>query len=157
MVDIVCVETIKFFYKFDYIMAKQFNTKLWNIGRQIEDELKPKIDDFFGCSFERSDNVFDVLDFHDENNKKIVEVKGRRCPSSQYPTTIITCGKITEGLMRMEQDAELEVYYFFVFTDKTLYFKLDPQNCDFDMKRTGTAHIPHYLIPIKDLIEFEPI
>jgi len=136
-------------------MAKRFNTELWNIGRQIEDELKPKIDEFFGCSFERSDDVFDVLDFHDENNKKIVEVKGRRIPSSRFSTTIITCGKLTEGLMRMEQDPELEVYYFFVFTDKTLYFKLDPQNCDFNIKRTGTLHIPHYLIPIKDLIEFE--
>ena len=136
-------------------MAKRFNTELWNIGRKIEDELKPKIDEFFGCSFERSDDVFDVLDFHDENNKKIVEVKGRRIPSSRFSTTIITCGKLTEGLMRMEQDPELEVYYFFVFTDKTLYFKLDPQNCDFDIKRTGTLYIPHYLIPIKDLIEFE--
>ena len=136
-------------------MTKRFNTELWNIGRQIEDELKPKIDEFFGCSFERSDDVFDVLDFHDKNNKKIVEVKGRRIPSSRFPTTIITCGKITEGLMRMETEPELEIYYFFVFTDKTLYFKLDPDKCDYVMKLTGTLHIPHYLIPIKDLIEFE--
>ena len=132
------------------------NRELWNLGRQIEDEIKPSLDEFFGCSFERSDDIFDVLDFHDTNNKKIVEVKGRRIPSDQFPTTIITCGKITEGLMRMETDAELEIYYFFVFTDKTLYFKLDPENCNYKMKYTGTNHIPHFLIPITDLTEFSP-
>lgn len=136
-------------------MPNRFNKKLWELGRKIEDELKPQIDEFFGCSFDRTDDVYDVFDFHDSVNKKIVEVKGRRIPSSQYPTTIITCGKITEGLMRMEQDAELEVYYFFVFTDKTLYLKLDPNDCDFDMRRTGTRHIPHFLIPIKRLTDFD--
>ena len=48
-----------------------------------------------------------------------------------------------------------EVYIFFVFTDKTLYLKLDPDNCDFKMRYTGTNHIPHYLIPVKDLVEFK--
>ena len=134
----------------------RFNTKLWNLGRQIEDEIKPSLDEFFGCSFERSDDVFDVLDFHDKNNKKIVEVKGRTCGSTAWKDTIITCGKITEGLMRMETEPGLEIYYFFVFTDKTLYFKLDANNCDFSMKLTGTRHIPHFLIPVDFLTEFDP-
>ena len=131
----------------------KFNYELWKAGQKIEDNLKPKIDKFFDCDFKRNSNIFDILDFHDEKKKKIVEVKGRNNPSDQYEDTIITCGKITEGLMMVE--GGYEVYIFFVFTDKTLYLKLDPDNCDFKMRYTGTNHIPHYLIPVKDLVEFK--
>ena len=131
----------------------KFNYELWKAGQKIEDNLKPKIDKFFECNFKRNSNIFDILDFHDEEKKKIVEVKGRNNPSDQYEDTIITCGKITEGLMMVE--GGYEVYIFFVFTDKTLYLKLDPDNCDFKMRYTGTNHIPHYLIPVKDLVEFK--
>ena len=131
----------------------KFNYELWKAEQKIEDNLKPKIDKFFECDFKRNSNIFDILDFHDEEKKKIVEVKGRNNPSDQYEDTIITCGKITEGLMMVE--GGYEVYIFFVFTDKTLYLKLDPDNCDFKMRYTGTNHIPHYLIPVKDLVEFK--
>ena len=131
----------------------KFNYELWKAGQKIEDNLKPKIDKFFECNFKRNSNIFDILDFHDEEKKKIVEVKGRNNPSDQYEDTIITCGKITEGLMMVE--GGYEVYIFFVFTDKTLYLKLDPDNCDFKMRYTGTNHIPHYLIPVMDLVEFK--
>ena len=131
----------------------KFNYELWKAGQKIEDNLKPKIDKVFDCDFKRNSNIFDILDFHDEEKKKIVEVKGRNNPSDQYEDTIITCGKITEGLMMVE--GGYEVYIFFVFTDKTLYLKLDPDNCDFKMRYTGTNHRPHYLIPVKDLVEFK--
>jgi len=137
-------------------MPFAFNKKLWELGAKIEDEIKPHLNEFFKCDFKRHDDIFDVLDFHDTQNKKIVEVKGRTIPSTQFTDTIITCGKITEGLMKMECDSELEIYYFFVFTDKTMYFKLDADKAEWNMKRTGTNHIPHYMIPIKDLIEFAP-
>ena len=130
----------------------KFNYELWKAGQKVEDNLKPKIDKFFQCDFKRNTDIFDILDFHDDTKKKIVEVKGRNSPSDQYKDTIITCGKITEGLMMMETG--FEVYIFFVFTDKTLYLKLDTDNADFTMKYTGTNNIPHYLIPIADLIEF---
>lgn len=133
------------------IMSK-FNKVLWELGRQTEDELKPDIDKFFDCDFYRSDDKFDVLDFHDDNNKVIVEVKGRKCSSTAWKKTILTCGKITEGLMEVEKG--YDVYIFFVFTDKTMYIKLDPDNCDWDIKRTGTRHIPHYMIPVSELTEF---
>ena len=83
-----------------------------------------------------------------------MEVKGRTISSTAFADTIITCGKITEGLMLMECDPELEIYFFFVFTDKTMYIKLDKE-FDWKMKRTGTNYIPHYLIPIKELTEFD--
>lgn len=136
------------------IMSK-FNKVLWEIGKQTEDALKPEIDEFFDCDFYRNDDKFDILDFHDDNNKVIVEVKGRKCSSTAWKETILTCGKITEGLMEVEKG--YDVYIFFVFTDKTMYIKLDPDNCDWDIKRTGTRYIPHYMIPVSELTEFKRI
>jgi len=115
-------------------MPTKFNRKLWELGREIEDALKPKINKFFDCDFSRSDDIFDILDFRDENKKVIVEVKGRTCKSTQWRETIITCGKITEGLMEIEKG--YQVYIFFVFTDKTMYIKLEPDECDWDIRRT---------------------
>jgi len=135
-------------------MPNKFNKVLWELGRKIEDEIRPYLNDFLECEFERKDNIYDVLDFHDEDKKTIVEVKGRTCDSKAWKETIITCNKITEGLMMMETG--WTIYYFFVFTDKTMYFKLDPKNCDFKMKYTGTRHIPHFLIPVDYLTEFDP-
>lgn len=134
-------------------MSRKFNYELWKAGQKVEDNLKPKIDKLLNCNFKRNDNIFDVLDFHDEENKKIVEVKGRNIPSNRFETTIITCNKITEGLMRTELG--FKVYYFFVFTDKTLYLELNPEDCEFTMKLTGTHNIPHYLIPISKLTELK--
>ena len=133
----------------------KFNRKLWELGHKIENEIKPHLDEFLNCDFQRNEDIFDVLDFHDIQSKKIVEVKGRTCASTAWKDTIITCGKITEGLMKIEEGWEL--YYFFVFTDKTMYFKLDPDKCEFNMKYTGTNHVPHYMIPIKFLTEFERV
>jgi len=130
----------------------RFNLERWNLGRSIEDKILPDLNTFFDANLERSDDVFDIFDFKDEEKKILVEVKGRTCPSSQYPETIITCGKVTEGLMMMETG--WKVYYFFVFTDETKYIKLDKDDCDFNMKLTGTNHIPHYLIPVNRLTEF---
>ena len=44
------------------------------------------------------------------------------------------------------------VYFVFVFTDKTLEYKLS-ENDEFKCKITGTNSILHYLIPVKDLKE----
>jgi hypothetical protein len=134
-------------------MPFEFNKKLWTLGREIEDEIKPHLEKFLECDFERRDDIYDVLDFHSPEDKKIVEVKGRTCDSDKWETTIITCNKITEGLMEMEKG--WEVWYFFVFRDKTMYLKLDPDDCDFNMKYTGTNRVPHYLIPVDRLTEFE--
>ena len=131
----------------------KFNKVLWEQGRKVEDNIRPKINKFLGCDFKRDeDDKFDIIDFHDEDKKVLVEIKGRNVKSTRWEETIITCGKITEGLMKMELG--YQVYYFFVFQDKTMYLKLDPDNCDFSMKYTGTNHIPHYMIPVKSLTEF---
>jgi len=136
----------------NYYKPNKFNKKLWECGKATEDALKPEIDKFFGCDFYRKADIFDILDFHDDNKKVIVEVKGRTCSSTRWKETILTCGKITEGLMEVEKG--YDVYIFFVFTDKTMFIKLDPDDCDWDIRRTGTRYIPHYCIPINRLTEF---
>ena len=133
-------------------MPRQFNTYLWNIGKQIEDELLPKINNAFNADFKRSSDIFDILDFKDDIKKQIVEVKGRRNTSTQYNDTIITVGKVTESLMEIERG--YDVYFFFVFTDKTMFIKVE-SDFEYPVKLTGTNNIPHYLIPVKDLIEFD--
>jgi hypothetical protein len=132
-----------------------FNKVTWDIGKKIEDELLPKINSAFGGNFKRSDDIYDILDFKDDIQKTIVEVKGRRINSTQFDTTIITCGKLTEALMKIE--VGYDVYFFFVFNDKTLYIKVDKDDCDWVVKLTGTNHIPHYLIPIKTLKVFDEV
>ena len=133
-------------------MSSKFNRELWNIGRGIEDAIKPKIDKYFGCEFARSDDIYDVMDFCDEDKKIVVEIKGRRISSTQYDDTIITANKITEGLIKMEHG--YKVFLFFVFTDKVLYHQLKEDD-EFVMKITGTFQKPHYLLPIKNLKEFD--
>lgn len=135
-------------------MPFAFNKILWKKGKETEDAIRPHLNKYFSCDFKRNDDIFDILDFHDKDNKKIVEVKGRTIKSTQFDTTIITVGKVTEGLMRMEIDSELEIYFFFVFTDRTMFIKLS-EDFDWVVRRTGTNLIPHYLIPIKDLLEFD--
>ena len=134
-------------------MPFKFNQELWDIGRTIEDKTLPLINQVFDANFERDDNdIFDVLDFKDENKKIIVEVKGRRIPHDRYEETIITASKITKGSKHC--DLGWEVYFVFVFTDKTFMIKLDPEG-SFKCKFTGTNCIKHYLIPITDMTEID--
>ena len=75
----------------------KFNKKLWTLGNKIEDEIKPHLEEFLGKELFRSDDIYDIMDFKSEDNKLVVEIKGRRVKSTQYDTTIITCGKIIEA------------------------------------------------------------
>lgn len=134
-------------------MPFKFNEELWKIGRKIEDDALPVLNDFFECNFERNENdIFDIFDFKDEEKKMIVEVKGRRIPSTQYKETIITASKITSGFRAIEEG--WKVYFLFVFTDKSGYFELK-EDSSFKCKLTGTNCIQHYLIPVEDLKELD--
>jgi len=134
-------------------MPFEFNKKLWDIGRKIEDETLPIVNKYFDCDFKRNENdIFDILDFKDEEKKMIVEVKGRRIPSTQYEDTLITASKVNEGLCRV--DDGYRVFFVFVFTDKIYEMELK-ENQDFKVRFTGTNCIQHYLIPVKDLKEID--
>tara|TARA_R100001129_G_scaffold75289_2_gene51458 strand:- start:2827 stop:3231 length:405 start_codon:yes stop_codon:yes gene_type:complete len=134
-------------------MPFEFNKKLWELGRKIEDETLPELNEYFECNFERNENdIFDVFDFKDEEKKIVVEVKGRRNTSTQYEDTIITANKVTAGYHAIESG--YKVYFVFAFTDKLLYIELK-EDSSFKCKFTGTNCIRHYLIPVKDLQEFK--
>jgi len=132
-------------------MPFKFNEKLWKIGQKIEDDTLPLINKYYDCDFKRNENdIFDILDFKDDDKKIIVEIKGRRILSTQYEDTIITASKITEGFMKLDQG--YKVFFVFVFTDKTMEIELK-EDFDFKVRFTGTNCIKHYCIPVKDLTE----
>jgi len=132
-------------------MPFKFNKQLWELGQKIEDETLPKINKYYNCDFKRNENdIFDVFDFKDDENKVIVEIKGRRIPSTQYKETIITASKVTNGFMKIDEG--YRVYFVFVFTDKVMEIELK-EDAEFQCKFTGTNSIMHYLIPIDSLTE----
>lgn len=134
-------------------MPFEFNKTLWELGRKIEDETLPELNEYFECNFERNENdIFDVFDFKDEEKKIVVEVKGRRNTSTEYEDTIITASKITSGYQAIETG--YKVYYVFAFTDKIMFIELK-EDSSFKCKFTGTNCIRHYLIPVKDLQELK--
>jgi hypothetical protein len=134
-------------------MPFKFDKELWDIGKKIEDETLPLINKYFECDFKRNENdIYDILDFKDENTKKIVEIKGRRIESTDYEDTIITASKVNEGLNKVEDG--YRVFFVFVFTDKIYEMELQKDQ-SFKVKFTGTNCIQHYLIPIKDLKEID--
>ena len=130
----------------------KFNKYLWDIGQKIEDETLPILNKFFDANFKRNNDIFDILDFHDTNKKLICEVKGRRNKHDKYKDTIITCKKITEGLMKIEEG--YRVFLIFAFTDKTMGIEIKHDQ-NFKVKITGTNSIEHYLIPISELKEID--
>jgi hypothetical protein len=135
----------------------QFNHKLHNLGIKIEEEIRPHLDEFFNTKFEkRSNDVFDIIDFTNKENIQ-VEIKGRTCSSDAWEDTIVTTSKIIEAELEYENNPDLEIYLFFVFTDKTKYIKIPRERADWKVKFTGTFGIKHFLIPVKDLIEFEGV
>ena len=134
-------------------MPFKFNQELWDIGRKIEDTTLPLINEHYECNFQRNENdIFDILYFKDDYKKKIVEIKGRRIPSTKYTDTIITASKVTAGFQKVEDG--YRVFFVFVFTDKIFEFELK-EDAEFKCKYTGTNCIKHYLIPIDELIEIK--
>ena len=139
----------------------KFNKTLWTLGNKIEDEIKPHLEEFLGKELFRGDDIFDIMDFKSKDEKLVVEIKGRRVKSTDYDTTIITCGKIIEAEKLMDigstENEEVKVYLFFVYTDCVKYIQLPKERPDWDCKHTGTNHIPHFLIPVNELMDFESV
>ena len=60
-------------------MPFDFNKTLWDFGRKIEDDVLPIANKLYDCDFKRNENnIFDIIDFKDDNKKVVVEVKGRK-------------------------------------------------------------------------------
>jgi len=129
-------------------MPGKFNKELWDFGKQIEDNVMPQLNNLFDADFCRDDNIFDVLDFHDNNKKIICEIKGRKIAHDKWEDTIIPMNKIWEGFKKI--DMGYKVYFVFVFTDKTKYIELSDE-LKYQVKLTGTNCIEHALIRVADL------
>ena len=128
-----------------------FNKFLWELGQEIEDKTLPLINKHYECEFQRNINdIFDVLDFKDEDKKIIVEIKGRRIPSTQYDDTMISSIKITEGNRMIELG--YQVFFVFAVADKAMEIELKLDQ-EWRCMISGTNSILHYFIPIKDLTE----
>ena len=135
-------------------MPFDFNKTLWDFGRKIEDDVLPIANKLYDCDFKRNENnIFDIIDFKDDNKKVVVEVKGRKIKSTDYTDTIITASKITEGYHLIEQG--FKVFFIFVFTDKIYWYELK-EDAEFDCRFTGTNCIKHYMIPVAKLQEVNP-
>ena len=119
-----------------------FNKSLWDYGTKIEDSVKPLLDKKFDANFKKNDDIWDILDFHDNDKKIICEIKGRKINHNQYPDTIIPMNKVDEGY---------KVYFVFVFLDKTMYCEVN-EDLNYSVKLTGTNYIEHACIPITSLI-----
>ncbi len=129
-----------------------FNKELWDYGTKIEDKIKPVLNEKFNADFKKNDDIWDILDFHDNEKKIICEIKGRKINSDAYKTTIIPMNKVTAGWMKIEEG--YKVYFIFVFKDKTMYCELC-EDLEYQVKLTGTNCIQHALIPITSLKNVE--
>ena len=130
----------------------EFNKELWDAGRKIEDAALPQLNKYFKTNFKRNENdIFDILDFKDEEEKIIVEVKGRFNTSDKYEDTIITASKVMAGQQAI--DDGYKVFFLFVFTDKSLIMELK-EDSSFKVKFTGSNCIQHYMIPVSGLEDF---
>ena len=130
-----------------------FNETLWNAGRKIEDDALPKLNQYFKTDFKRNENdIYDILDFKDEEQKIIVEVKGRFNTHDKYEDTIITASKVMAGLQAIDEG--YKVYFLFVFTDCSKIMELK-EDSEFKVRFTGTNCIKHYLIPVSGLDNFD--
>tara|TARA_R110001592_G_scaffold128430_2_gene340520 strand:- start:3117 stop:3536 length:420 start_codon:yes stop_codon:yes gene_type:complete len=135
-------------------MPFKFNKELWTIGQKIENEALPKLNKYFKTDLQRDENnIWDILDFRDDEEKVIVEVKGRLIPSTQYDDTIITASKVMAGHQAIDEG--YKVYFLFVFTDKSMIIELKEEQ-SFKVRFTGTNCIKHYCIPITELKDFDP-
>ena len=135
-------------------MPFKFNKELWTIGQKIENEALPKLNKYFKTDLQRDENnIWDILDFRDDEEKVIVEVKGRLIPSTQYDDTIITASKVMAGHQAIDEG--YKVFFLFVFTDKSMIIELKEEQ-SFKVRFTGTNCIKHYCIPITELKDFDP-
>ena len=131
-----------------------FNKELWEAGRKIEDAALPQLNKYFKTDFKRNENdIFDILDFKNTEDKIIVEVKGRRNSSDAYEDTIITASKVMAGHQAIDEG--YRVYFLFVFSDCSKIMELK-EDSSFKVKYTGSNCIQHYMIPVAGLDDFVP-
>jgi hypothetical protein len=86
-------------------------------GSLQEKTLLPTINNFFGLDLKPL-RKYDVFDFEDADT--LVELKSRRTPKAQFPTTIVGKNKLDYA-----EKSVKTVYFIFSFSDGLFYWKYD--------------------------------
>jgi hypothetical protein len=119
-------------YKIDY-----------ETGKQKEDEVLPKIKNYFDRDIQKSTERYTTYDFYDE--KYTYELKSRNVKYETYPTTLIPKDKIRKRII-----------FLFNFTDGLYYIKYKSKKfenfeckefvrnkrCDYNDKQKEYVYIP---------------
>jgi len=126
------------------------NKEEYEYGLAKELLLKPVLEAFCGKELQ-GNKQFDTFDFVGEGIT--IELKSRKNPYNQYPTTIVGMNKIEE--IKVGE----RVYFFFNFTDGLYYWEYKENNYRVLMiQRRDRRYIPakpHLSIPITDLVKLE--
>lgn len=99
------------------ITSKEIISEDIKFGSNQEKSLLPVINSYLGLNLKKLKR-YDVFDFEDENT--LVELKSRRTPKAQYPTTIVGKNKLDYA----EKSGKV-VYFIFSFSDGLFYWKYD--------------------------------
>lgn len=118
----------------------------YKFGTEKEEQVLPKLKEFFKRNVERSECRFCKFDFYDD--EYIYEMKSRTNTYNKYPTTMITEDKIRE---------DKKLILLFNFTDGLYYIEYDKEKfANYERKNFSRANIAwneksHLYIPINDL------
>jgi hypothetical protein len=89
-------------------------------GDNIEKQCIIKFNEYFKCSLQKISKC-SIIDFIDEDNKIVIELKGRRVKKHQYIDTMIGTNKLIESDKYIKLG--YTVYFAFSFTDKLCYYQ----------------------------------
>jgi hypothetical protein len=121
-------------------------------GLSSEKRLMNTLGNKFGSDIQKTTDKYCNYDFYTAQHK--IELKTRRCNYNTYPTTIIP-------IKKTQQDGNL--VFCFCFADKLCYIEYDKEKFskyrieDIEYVRAfgQITQVPHYHIPIEDLVEIE--
>ena len=130
-------------------MAYFFDKKEFKFGRDKENELFKKLNDFFKDDLKQSTKTFDCVDY--KGNNCDYELKTRRNNYSKYDTTLITTKKL--------KNIKRPLILIFNFLDGLYYIKYDEKFNEFKkqiIKRNDrNTYVEHTMIPIINLIKID--
>jgi hypothetical protein len=112
----------------------------------------PKLREFFKTDIRENEGRYCKYDFEDEDN--VYELKSRTNRKTQYPTTLLTCNKVT--------DTEGKgIIFLFKFTDELCYIKYDKVLFDtferkpFSRVKDIRDEKDYYFIPVGQLFTIQ--
>lgn len=127
-------------YKDDYLF-----------GKNQEKRIKPILDKHFKVELTHSSEQYSKYDF--ECDEFYIEIKSRKCSYNSFPTTLLTCNKIT--------NVSKDLIFVFNFNDGIYYIKYDQDRFNNYLKksfsRSGFSfdYKDYYYIPINDLLKIQ--